>query len=408
MIVSATANRPKLIRAGTLAARSSYQVWGDGLWMLRMVPGATPRSSEEYRSVIREETRVQILKLLRSKKTRGNLTMDQLIQATGLPRTVLEDLCPETKRTDIISPSRVTKHTRIVKEHSHKSTVKPPSNPRQETLPRPKKPVRPKSSPNYASDPRMQAPKSGVTVRMYRTGLGDCFLLCFPRKPESKTKSAMKPRPAFVLIDCGVFKGTSGGPARIKMIAEHIRRATNEDAEGQGRSRLELLVVTHEHWDHLSGFHESQARGIFEQFDVGAVWLPWTENDADPLARQLRGLKAGAAKAPEDGLQGDGQPGRRSRRARPAGEVGAQHAGFRRRRGCAAARGARRLRPCRRRGRGPHVDQGSLPEGPPLPRARARPEARRHAARPRRGPFLCTRTPQGRRPHPSAQPAREG
>ncbi len=154
------------------------------------------------------------------------------------------------------------------------------------------------ASPATTGDPRMRAPESGVTVRMYRTGLGDCFLLCFPRKPKAKSNGAMPKGAAFVLIDCGVFKGTSGGPARIKTIAEHIRRATNEDADGKGRSRLDLLVVTHEHWDHLSGFHESQAREVFEQFDVGAVWLPWTENDADPLARQLRGLKAGAAKAP--------------------------------------------------------------------------------------------------------------
>ncbi len=151
--------------------------------------------------------------------------------------------------------------------------------------------------PEATGDPRMRAPKSGVTVRMYRTGLGDCFLLCFPRKPKSKSNGAMPAGPAFVLIDCGVFKGTSGGPARIKRIAEHIRRATNKDAEGKGRSRLDLLVVTHEHWDHHSGFHESQAREIFKKFDVGALWLPWTENHADPLARQLRGLKAGAAKA---------------------------------------------------------------------------------------------------------------
>src|SRR5262245_18909388 len=58
-------------------------------------------------------------------------------------------------------------------------------------------------------DLRMRPPESGVTVRMYRTGLGDCFLLCFPLKgPKGPGAEA---RPAFVLIDCGVFKGTKGG-----------------------------------------------------------------------------------------------------------------------------------------------------------------------------------------------------
>ncbi len=118
---------------------------------------------------------------------------------------------------------------------------------------------------------------------MYRTGLGDCFLLCFPAGPESKAKGAAAGRGAFVLIDCGVFKGTKNGPSRIKTIAEDIFRATNDEADGTGKSRLELLVITHEHWDHLSGFHESQARETFVKFEVGAVWLPWTEDHADPL-----------------------------------------------------------------------------------------------------------------------------
>ncbi len=133
---------------------------------------------------------------------------------------------------------------------------------------------------------------------MYRTGLGDCFLLCFPCGPRSKATGAGAARPAYVLIDCGVFKGTKGGPSRIKKIAEDIFLATNEEADGTGRSRLELLVVTHEHWDHLSGFHESQAREVFAnpKFQVEAVWLPWTEDHADGLARQLRGLKANTKK----------------------------------------------------------------------------------------------------------------
>ena len=62
----------------------------------------------------------------------------------------------------------------------------------------------------------MKPPKKGVTVRMYRTGLGDCFLLAFPR-----TKTAKDPRGAFyLLIDCGVFKATPNGADRIKAIAE--------------------------------------------------------------------------------------------------------------------------------------------------------------------------------------------
>ena len=46
----------------------------------------------------------------------------------------------------------------------------------------------------------MQAPASGVKVRMYRQGHGDCFLLAFPR-PNGQ--------PAYVLIDCGYKPGSN-------------------------------------------------------------------------------------------------------------------------------------------------------------------------------------------------------
>src|SRR5262245_27724365 len=53
-------------------------------------------------------------------------------------------------------------------------------------------------------DRRMLPPKSGVAVRMYRTGLGDCFLLCFPKRKVGRGAA----EPLYILIDCGVFKGT--------------------------------------------------------------------------------------------------------------------------------------------------------------------------------------------------------
>ncbi len=147
-------------------------------------------------------------------------------------------------------------------------------------------------------DLRMRPPKSGVTVRMYRVGLGDCFLLCFPRK-KAKGAGSAPARPVFVLIDCGVYLQTPDGADRVNLIARHIYAATNDKADGSGTSRLDLLVVTHEHWDHLSGFHDSQAQQVFgdEHFKVDRVWLPWTEDPKDDLALQLRHLKVSTAKA---------------------------------------------------------------------------------------------------------------
>jgi hypothetical protein len=47
---------------------------------------------------------------------------------------------------------------------------------------------------------RLLAPENGVTVRMYRTGHGDCFLLAFAGEAADK--------PAYVLIDCGYKPGS--------------------------------------------------------------------------------------------------------------------------------------------------------------------------------------------------------
>src|SRR5205814_10221079 len=48
--------------------------------------------------------------------------------------------------------------------------------------------------------PILSPPASGVTVRMYRQGLGDCFLLAFPTGQAGQA--------FYTLIDCGVIFGT--------------------------------------------------------------------------------------------------------------------------------------------------------------------------------------------------------
>ncbi len=127
--------------------------------------------------------------------------------------------------------------------------------------------------------PTMKAPKSGVTVRMYRQGLGDCFLLAFPASRGS--------RPRFMLIDCGVLLGTPGGAERVRAVVAHILESTG--------GRIDVLVATHEHWDHLSGFE--QARDLFDRLKIGEVWVAWTEDPEDPVSRSLRRDRANALRA---------------------------------------------------------------------------------------------------------------
>jgi Metallo-beta-lactamase superfamily len=110
-----------------------------------------------------------------------------------------------------------------------------------------------------------------LRVRMYRQGLGDCFLLtCSDGNDESH-----------LLIDCGVLKGTGDAEQRMQDVAQSVHDTTN--------GKLDRLIVTHEHWDHLSGF--LQAGTIFDTFEVGEVWLAWTEDPQDELANELRKRK---------------------------------------------------------------------------------------------------------------------
>lgn len=116
-----------------------------------------------------------------------------------------------------------------------------------------------------------------ITTRLYCHGLGDCLLLKF--------ESDARP-PFWMLIDCGIHSSTKGGKALVREVVEDILTCTR---------RLDVVVGTHEHWDHNSGF--IQAEDLFAQFEVGEVWLAWTENQADPQARALDKYKGEALAA---------------------------------------------------------------------------------------------------------------
>jgi hypothetical protein len=114
---------------------------------------------------------------------------------------------------------------------------------------------------------------------MYRPGIGDCFLLAF-RAADGDDRAR------YMLIDCGVLVGTTGGADRMRDIAKDIAEATG--------GRLHVLVATHEHWDHLSGFQ--YANETFADVTIDDVWLAWTEDPEDELAKRLRQKRALALK----------------------------------------------------------------------------------------------------------------
>ncbi|TJW17960.1 MAG: hypothetical protein E5W82_02995 [Mesorhizobium sp.] len=122
------------------------------------------------------------------------------------------------------------------------------------------------------------ARKPAVTVRHYCQGIGDCHLLSFPRADGS---------PFRMLIDCGIHVSIKGGPALIADIVADLKAETG--------GKIDVLVVTHEHWDHVSGFLTSD--DLIKDFSVGEVWMAWTENPGDPEALDLDKFKAQALTA---------------------------------------------------------------------------------------------------------------
>lgn len=115
-------------------------------------------------------------------------------------------------------------------------------------------------------------------VRMYRPGLGDCFLVTLPLTDGTNYN---------IMIDCGVLLGTTGA-------AELMRRIVNDIATCTSR-HVNLLIATHEHWDHLSGFVQAKAELGRIRFDQ--VWLGWTENPDDELAQRIRDERQQAVRA---------------------------------------------------------------------------------------------------------------
>ena len=121
--------------------------------------------------------------------------------------------------------------------------------------------------------PASPAPAAAVTrhvrVRMYRQGLGDCFLITMPGKWGD----------FHMVIDCGVVLGTdTTGIAKLTSAVQDISTTTN--------NKIDLLILTHEHWDHVSGFH--QVKDLIEKWNVVDVWTAWTEDRKDTLAKKIR------------------------------------------------------------------------------------------------------------------------
>jgi hypothetical protein len=111
----------------------------------------------------------------------------------------------------------------------------------------------------------------GLKVRMYRVGFGDFFLVTVPTAGGNQ----------YILIDCGVFKGTTG-KGDIGSITDAV-----DDLYETTRGQLALVIMTHRHADHIAGFSRAPR---FKEFKASMVWMPYWEqfNDAKESPNRLQ------------------------------------------------------------------------------------------------------------------------
>ncbi|MEX6686448.1 MBL fold metallo-hydrolase [Danxiaibacter flavus] len=107
-----------------------------------------------------------------------------------------------------------------------------------------------------------------ANVRMYQVGeLGDCFLLTFIEDADEVN----------VLIDCGSFRNSSKSQERLSAIVKNIKSKLNG-------KKLDVVVGTHQHNDHVSGF--VHCKELFKN-NIKQVWLSWLDDPKSALARRV-------------------------------------------------------------------------------------------------------------------------
>ena len=126
--------------------------------------------------------------------------------------------------------------------------------------------------------------KSGATgnkevrIRMYNVGFGDAFLVLLPADGQQRR----------ILFDCGSIQAAEN--VTMGSIVDSIVKDVTDD---DGVPRIDVVVATHRHKDHISGFGNAKWNSV----EVKEVWMPWTEDPTDPEAREIRDIQSSLALA---------------------------------------------------------------------------------------------------------------
>ena len=118
-----------------------------------------------------------------------------------------------------------------------------------------------------------------ILVRLYSVGCGDCILI---RVPDESG-------PRHILIDCGNFFGDRVTDLRsaVQNVVEMLHDP--DEVPEDRRGRLDLLVATHRHWDHLKGFEGALA--ALKGITIERIWMTVAMKEGHEGAERLLALQ---------------------------------------------------------------------------------------------------------------------
>jgi len=126
-----------------------------------------------------------------------------------------------------------------------------------------------------------------LLIRAYNVGCGDCIYVRIPG-----------PQPFHILIDCG----KKGGAELLEKAVRHLESELPAGSAA-GKKRLDLIVATHRHEDHIKGFDPRW----FKNIEVKNIWLSAAMDPNHPQAEGVNRLNAFATHAMRE-LLDSGRP----------------------------------------------------------------------------------------------------